>query len=113
GNAKSGLLPARGAGSGGRLRGLRETTMGPAKPMSFRKPMSHMKRLAILTVTAMTVALAGCAAQRQAMGEYFDDAGVTTRVKKAIYDDPSLKVTQISVTTNDGVVHLTGEVESR
>jgi len=81
--------------------------------MSFRKPMSHMKRLAILTVTAMTVALAGCAAQRQAMGEYFDDAGVTTRVKKAIYDDPSLKVTQISVTTNDGVVHLTGEVESR
>jgi osmotically-inducible protein OsmY len=56
--------------------------------------------------------LAGCATERQAAGEYFDDAAITTRVKKAIYDEPSLKVTQIGVTTTDNVVHLTGTVKS-
>lgn len=75
--------------------------------------MNALKRSFLLLTCAFSVALAGCATERKAVGEYFDDAGITTRVKKAIYDEPSLKVTQISVTTEDKVVHLTGTVKSR
>jgi hyperosmotically inducible protein len=35
------------------------------------------------------------------------------RVKKAIYNEPSLKVMNVSVTTEDGVVGLSGKVKSK
>jgi hyperosmotically inducible protein len=41
-----------------------------------------------------------------------DDAGITTKVKTAILNDPELKVLQIHVATNNGVVTLTGTVDS-
>lgn len=75
--------------------------------------MNALKRSALLILSALLLGLAGCATERQAVGEYFDDATVTTRVKKAIYDEPSLKVTEISVKTVDNVVQLTGTVKSR
>lgn len=75
--------------------------------------MKSLKRLSRLMIGALVLALAGCAAQRQQAGEFFDDAAITTKVKKAIYDEPSLKVTEISVATEGNVVHLTGTVESR
>ena len=57
---------------------------------------------------------AGCAAtpQRQSTGEYVDDAGITTRVKTSILQEPGLKVLQIDVTTYKGVVQLSGFVDS-
>jgi osmotically-inducible protein OsmY len=75
--------------------------------------MQALRQLAVVMVGVLVLALAGCAPQRQTMGEYFDDAGITTRVKKAIYDDPSLKSTDISVKTERGVVHLTGTAKNR
>lgn len=75
--------------------------------------MKGLKRFSMVLLGALVLALAGCAAERKAAGEYFDDAATTSRVKKAIYDDPSLKVTDISVATEDGVVHLTGTVKNR
>jgi osmotically-inducible protein OsmY len=41
--------------------------------------------------------VAGCAgtASQESTGEYIDDATITTKVKAAIFDDPSLKVVQI------------------
>jgi osmotically-inducible protein OsmY len=74
--------------------------------------MKTMKRSFLLAIGALVLALAGCAAQRQQAGEFIDDAAITTKVKKAIYDEPSLKVTEISVATEDNVVHLTGTVKS-
>jgi osmotically-inducible protein OsmY len=38
---------------------------------------------------------------------------VTARVKKAIYNEPSLKVADISVTTDSSVVALEGSVKTR
>jgi len=35
------------------------------------------------------------------------------RVKKAIFNDPSLQVMNVSVTTEDGVVNLSGSVKSK
>ena len=48
------------------------------------------------------IGVAGCATKPG--NNYFDDAMVTSRVKKAIFDEPSLKVTDISVTTENAVM---------
>ncbi|HVL35517.1 MAG TPA: BON domain-containing protein [Burkholderiales bacterium] len=62
---------------------------------------------------ALWLGAAGCASEPRQEGGYLDDARITARVKKAIYDEPSLKVTQISVTTEARVVHLSGTVGTR
>jgi hyperosmotically inducible protein len=46
-------------------------------------------------------------------GESIDDAAITTKIKAEIAMDPVLKVSQISVTTTNGVVRLSGVVDSR
>ena len=46
-------------------------------------------------------------------GEYMDDSAITAKVKWAILRDPDLKVLEISVTTTDGVVSLSGAVDSQ
>lgn len=46
------------------------------------------------------------------VGEAFDDAGITVRVKSLLLDDPQVKGLQIDVDTRDGVVFLTGSVGS-
>ncbi|MFI3156345.1 MAG: BON domain-containing protein [Methylococcaceae bacterium] len=48
----------------------------------------------------------------QAAGEYIDDSAITTTVKTAILNDPLLKASHIEVTTNKGVVTLSGTVNS-
>jgi hyperosmotically inducible periplasmic protein len=46
-------------------------------------------------------------------GEYMDDAAITGKIKMDILGDPMLKLSQIAVTTTNGVVNLTGIVDSR
>ena len=45
-------------------------------------------------------------------GEYIDDSMITMKVKTALLDDSLLKGAQIEVTTVDGVVKLSGSVDS-
>lgn len=45
-------------------------------------------------------------------GEYIDDSVITTKVKAAILNDPLLNASHIEVTTNKGVVKLSGTVDS-
>ena len=68
------------------------------------------RTLAAIAAIAL-VGLAGCASPGGT--SYVDDAMVTARVKKAIYNEPSLKVSEVSVTTEDGVVSLSGMVKTR
>lgn len=68
-------------------------------------------KLAALAAVAL-IGVAGCAT-KPGQNNYFDDAMVTSRVKKAIFDEPSLKVTDISVTTENAVVSLSGAVKNR
>ena len=42
-----------------------------------------------------------------------DDAAITTKVKSAIYSERGLKTLRISVDTQNGVVTLTGSVDSQ
>ena len=46
-------------------------------------------------------------------GAYLSDSAITAKVKSAILADPLLKVFQVHVTTTDGVVMLSGEVDSQ
>lgn len=45
--------------------------------------------------------------------EYIDDSLITSKIKAKILADPLLKVLQIKVTTTDGAVRVTGEVDSK
>lgn len=70
--------------------------------------------------SAFFVALAflivvGCAStpKQEGTGEYIDDAVLTTKVKAAIFNDPSLKSAEINVETFKGEVQLSGFVNSR
>ncbi len=47
------------------------------------------------------------------VGEYVDDAVITTKVKAAVLEEPSLKSAEINVETSKGRVQLTGFVSSR
>jgi len=73
-----------------------------------------MKRSFTILIAASLLLAAGCAATstRESTGQYIDDSSITTRVKKAIFDEPSLKVTQINVDTYKSVVQLSGWVDT-
>lgn len=73
--------------------------------------MDKLKRGFAVAVSAAVLGLAGCASTGG--NNYFDDAMVTARVKKAIYNEPSLKVTDIAVSTDKAVVSLSGAVKTR
>lgn len=77
--------------------------------------MAHMNRiLAFFVVTLLAVTL-GCAstAKNEGTGEYIDDSVITTKVKALLFDEPTLKSTEISVETFKGVVLLSGFVTSQ
>jgi osmotically-inducible protein OsmY len=71
------------------------------------------KRIGIGVLVAAL--MAGCASSptQSSTGEYIDDSAITAWVKSAIYNDPILKVGQISVETYKGVVQLSGFVDSQ
>jgi len=64
-------------------------------------------------ILLMATAL-GCAstAKQEGTGEYVDDTVITTKVKAAIFNEPSLKSAEINVETFKGVVQLSGFVSS-
>jgi len=53
------------------------------------------------------------AEQNEKAGVAINDAEITTKVKAAIFAEPGLKTLQISVDTVNGVVTLTGSVDSQ
>lgn len=67
--------------------------------------------LAAMLATASMLSIAD-AAKKDSPGAYFDDSVVTTKVKAAIFNDSTLKATEINVETHKGVVQLTGFVKS-
>ena len=54
----------------------------------------------------------GCAGAGQTTGEFVDDSAISTKVKAKLFEDPATSGWHISVTTDKGVVLLTGTVAS-
>ncbi len=73
------------------------------------------KTLSALFLAITLVSVVGCAStsQQAGTGEYIDDAVITTKVKAAIFNEPSLKSAEINVETFKGVVQLSGFVNSQ
>jgi osmotically-inducible protein OsmY len=72
------------------------------------------RTLSFVVCILLVTAFLGCASTptRESSGQYLDDSAITTKVKAAIFDDPSLKVLQINVETFKGEVQLSGFVDS-
>jgi osmotically-inducible protein OsmY len=75
-----------------------------------------MRVLIILLLAALGVAqMAGCAAtatEDKSVGTTVDDSVINTRVKTALLKDPEVKGTEVQVETFNGVVQLSGFVDS-
>jgi hyperosmotically inducible protein len=76
--------------------------------------MITIKRISAIFIVAAMASALGCASKSepQSPGAYMDDSWLTTKVKTAILDEPSLKVTQINVETYKSVVQLSGFVDN-
>lgn len=66
-----------------------------------------------LALTLITVVGCASTSKQAGTGEYIDDSVITTKVKAAIFNEPTLKVAEINVETFKGVVQLSGFVNSQ
>ena len=72
-------------------------------------------RFVVFIIAILLASMFGCAgtSTKEGTGEYVDDTVITTKVKTAIFNEPSLKSAEINVETFKGTVQLTGFVSSR
>jgi hyperosmotically inducible protein len=69
------------------------------------------KRLAV--TLAVLFFMTGCQAMTgQTMGETIDDSYITGAVKTQLASDKMVSLTRVEVETNNGVVYLTGQVQT-
>ena len=70
-----------------------------------------VKRLAV--TLAVLFFMTGCQAMTgQTMGETIDDSYITGAVKTQLASDKMVSLTRVEVETNNGVVYLTGQVQT-
>jgi osmotically-inducible protein OsmY len=76
--------------------------------------MKRSIRFSVFFFTILLASLLGCASttKHEGTGEYVDDTVITTKVKAAIFNEPTLKSAQINVETFKGTVQLSGFVSS-
>ena len=70
--------------------------------------------IASMTVVTSLIALPGCAVTREqsTVGEYIDDATITTKVKTKFAEDKTVDATSVHVETLNGEVILSGFAKS-
>jgi hyperosmotically inducible periplasmic protein len=67
---------------------------------------------AIVLLAVVAAGAAGASAQGRSVGQVIDDATITTEIKAKLTADALSNLTKIGVNTRNGVVTLTGEVDS-
>jgi hyperosmotically inducible protein len=87
--------------------------------MEFHMNMSIRKIVAATVAGLVVLSLGACAAGgssntgQSSAGQYVDDAALTTKVKAALLKDVGAKgAAEVKVTTEGGVVQLSGFVDS-
>ena len=75
--------------------------------------MKQLKSISAVFLAVLLATVLGCAPTptREGTGEYVDDTVITTKVKAAIFAEPSLKSAEINVETFRGTVQLAGFVK--
>jgi hyperosmotically inducible protein len=74
--------------------------------------MSHPKRFWSLAFGALLALLAVGCSSTQTVGEEIDDATITTKVEARLTADPDVSAFNVDADTNEGVVRLSGTVET-
>ncbi|MGS0757788.1 BON domain-containing protein, partial [Roseateles sp. GG27B] len=77
--------------------------------------MARLRQLSGFFLVLLLASVVGCAStsKQEGTGEYVDDTVITTKVKAAVFNDPSLKSAEINVETFKGIVQLSGFVSSQ
>ena len=77
--------------------------------------MKQLKRICTFLAAIALASVLGCASspKHEGTAEYIDDSVITTKVKAAIFNEPTLKSAEINVETFKGVVQLSGFVRSQ
>ncbi len=72
-------------------------------------------RFAGVILAVLMASILGCAstATQEGTGEFLDNTVITTKVKAALFNEPTLKSFEINVETFKGVVQLSGFVNSQ
>ena len=67
----------------------------------------------LTVMVAFLILITGCQAMTgETMGQNVDDGTLTSYVKTKLASDKLVTLTRVGVETNNGVVYLTGEVET-
>jgi hyperosmotically inducible periplasmic protein len=67
----------------------------------------------LTVMVAFLILITGCQAMTgETMGQNIDDGTLTSYVKTKLASDKLVTLTRVGVETNNGVVYLTGEVET-
>jgi len=84
--------------------------------------MKQIKYIPIIIFTGVMAVTLGCASttktddtsttKHESAGEYIDDTVITTKIKTAVLNEPTLKSYEINVETYKGVAQLSGFVSS-
>ncbi|MBU3613050.1 BON domain-containing protein [Polynucleobacter sp. MG-27-Goln-C1] len=76
--------------------------------------MSLINKITALAFTGILISLSACAATdtKESTGQYVDNSVLTAKVKTAIFNEPTLKSSEITVQTFKGEVQLSGFVSS-
>ncbi|HXS53863.1 MAG TPA: BON domain-containing protein [Usitatibacter sp.] len=77
--------------------------------------MKTIQRVIPMLAILAAASLIGCAStpKSEGTGEYVDDSVITTKVKTALLEEPTLKSAEINVETFKGTVQLSGFVSSQ
>jgi osmotically-inducible protein OsmY len=76
--------------------------------------MTTFKRISALVLAVVFASLLGCAgsATQESTSEFVTDSWITTKVKAALVEDPTVKAHEVNVETFKGAVQLSGFVSS-
>ena len=76
--------------------------------------MSLPKKISAAVFSVILISLSACAATetKESTGQYVDNSVLTAKVKTAIFNEPTLKSSEITVETFKGEVQLSGFVSS-
>ena len=77
--------------------------------------MKYCSKLFVVFFAILLASLVGCASTsvQEGTGEFVDNTVITTKVKAAIFNESSLKVSEINVETFKGSVQLSGFVDTK
>ena len=74
--------------------------------------MRSFRISALILIVIVAAGVMAASAQQRSMGQVIDDTTITTEIKAKLTADTLSNLTKIGVNTRDGVVTLTGDVDS-